>query len=241
MPSLKSIFLTKVSIFFFVLLQSIHCQANVPKLLVADSLFAQRSYKEALEIYQTNYLLGIYSPSMLLKMAFITEGIGDKENATLYLSKYYDLNPNTPTITKIKSLTGQTELVGYEVSDGMRFVLFLVEFKEIIVGALTLTLIISLIFLWSKGNKLTEARFYWPSVLLITLIFVTNNFLKAQNTALVTKSPTFIVSKPSAGGEMVDMVEPGHRVKIRSSKDIWYEVEWKKKIGYIRKSSVTRL
>lgn len=241
MPSLKSIFLTKVSIFFFVLLQSIHCQANVPQLLVADSLFAQRSYKEALEIYQTNYLLGIYSPSMLLKMAFITEGIGDKENATLYLSKYYDLNPNPQTITKIKSLTGQTELVGYEVSDGMRFVLFLVEFKEIIVGVLTLTLIISLIFLWSKGNKLTEARFYWPSVLLIALIFVTNNFLKAQNTALVTKSPTFIVSKPSAGGEMVDMVEPGHRVKIRSSKDIWYEVEWKEKIGYIRKSNVTRL
>lgn len=241
MPSLNSIFLTKLSIFFFVLLQSIHCQANVPQLLVADSLFAQRSYKEALEIYQTNYQLGIYSPSMLLKMAFITEGIGDKENATLYLSKFYDLSPNPQTITKIKSLTGQTELIGYKVSDGMRFVLFLVEFKEIIVGALTLILIISLIFLWSKGNKLTEARFYWPSVLLITLIFATNNFLKAQNAALVTKSPTLIVSKPSAGGELVDLVEPGHRVKIKSSKDIWYEVEWKEKIAYIRKDNVTRL
>jgi hypothetical protein len=241
MPSLNSIFLTKLSIFFFVFLQSIHCQANVPQLLVADSLFAQRSYKEALEIYQSNYQLGIYSPSMLLKMAFITEGIGDKENATLYLSKFYDLSPNPQTITKIKSLTGQTELIGYEVSDGMRFVLFLVEFKEIIVGALTLILIISLIFLWSKGNKLTEARFYWPSVLLITLIFATNNFLKAQNTALVTKSPTLIVSKPSAGGELVDMVEPGHRVKIKSSKDIWYEIEWKERIAYIRKDNVTRL
>lgn len=241
MPSLNSIFLTKLSIFFFVFLQSIHCQANVPQLLVADSLFAHRSYKEALEIYQTNYQLGIYSPSMLLKMAFITEGIGDKENATLYLSKFYDLSPNPQTITKIKSLTGQTELIGYEVSDRMRFVLFLVEFREIIVGALTLILIISLIFLWSKGNKLTEARFYWPSVLLIALIFVTNNFLKAQNTALVTKSPTLIVSKPSAGGELVDLVEPGHRVKIKSSKDIWYEVEWKEKIAYIRKDNVTRL
>ena len=194
-----------------------------------------------MEIYHMNYQLGIYSPSMLLKMAFISEGIGDNENATLYLSKYYDLSPNPQTITKIKSLTGQSELVGYEVSDGMRFVLFLVEFKEIIVGALTLSLIITLIFLWSKGNKLTEARFYWPSVILIALIFITNNFLKAQNTALVTNSPTMIVSKPSAGGEMVDLVEPGHRVKIRSSKDIWYEVEWKDKIAYIRKDNVTRL
>lgn len=213
----------------------------MPQLIVADSLFQQRSYKEAMEIYQTNYQLGIYSPSMLLKMAFISEGIGDNENATLYLSKYYDLSPNPQTITKIKSLTGQSELVGYEVSDGMRFVLFLVEFKEIIVGALTLVLIITLIFLWSKGNKLTEARFYWPSVFLIVLIFGTNNFLNAQNAALVTNSPTLIVSEPSAGGELVDMVEPGHRVKIRASKDIWYEVEWKEKIAYIRKDNVTRL
>ncbi len=185
--------------------------------------------------------MGIYSPSMLLKMSFISEGIGDKENATLYLSKYYDLNPNPQTITKIKSLTGQTELVGYEVSDGMRFVLFLLEFKEVIVGALTLTLILSLVFLWAKGNKLTEARFYWPSVFLIALIFVTNNFLKAQNAALVTNSPTLIVTEPSAGGEMVDLVEPGHRVKIKASKDIWYEIEWKEKIAYIRKDNVTRL
>ncbi|WP_245588163.1 SH3 domain-containing protein [Algoriphagus terrigena] len=204
-------------------------------------MFQQRSYQEAMAIYQTNYQSGIYSPSMLLKMAFISEGIGDKENATLYLSKYYDLSPNPQTITKIKSLTGQSELVGYEVSDGMRFILFLVEFREVIVGALTLILIISLIFLWSKGNKLTEARFYWPSVILITLIFATNNFLKAQNAALVTKSPTLIVSEPSAGGELIDLVEPGHRVKIKASKDIWYEVEWKEKIAYIRKDNVTRL
>ena len=66
-----------------------------------------------MEVYQLNYQLGIYSPSMLLKMAFISEGIGDNENATLYLSKYYDLSPNPQTITKIKSLTGQSELIGY--------------------------------------------------------------------------------------------------------------------------------
>lgn len=241
MPSFKSIFLAKLSIFFLLVLQSIHCQANVPQLLVADSLFQQRSYTEAMEIYHQNFQMGIYSPSMLLKMSFISEGIGDKENATLYLSKYYDLSPNPQTITKIKSLTGQTELVGYEVSDGMRFILFLVEYKEVIVGALTLTLVLSLVFLWAKGNKLTEARFYWPSVFLIALIFVTNNFLKAQNAALVTNSPTLIVSEPSAGGEIIDLVEPGHRVKIKASKDIWYEIEWKEKIAYLRKDNVTRL
>ncbi len=194
-----------------------------------------------MEIYEVNFESGIYSPSMLLKMAFITEGIGDSERATLYLSKYYDLNPNPQTISKIKTLTGQAQLVGYEVSDGMRFVLFLVEYKEILVGSLTLFLIMSLIVLWSQGKKLTEARFYWPSSLLIALIFLANNFLNGPSTGLVTSSPTLIRSKPTAAGDFIDLVEPGHRVKIKSSKDIWYEIEWKEQTAYIKKEDVTRL
>jgi hypothetical protein len=241
MPNPKPIFLTKLSLFFILILQSIHCQANVPQLMVADSLFNQQSYKEAMQIYEVNYQLGVYSPAMLLKMAFIAEGIGNTESATLYLTKYYDLNPNPQTLTKIKSLTKQNELVGYEVSDGMRFVLFLIEYREIIVASLTLFLILSLIILWSKGKLLTEARFYWPSVILITVIFLTNNFLKGPNTAIITKSPTLIMSKPTAGGDPVDLVEPGHRVKIKSTKDIWYEVEWKNKTAYIKKDHLTRL
>lgn len=241
MPSIKSIFLIKLSIFFGFLLQSIHCQADVPRLMVADSLFNQRSYKEAMEIYQENFEIGIYSPSMLLKMAFISEGIGDSERATLYLSKYYDLSPNPQTISKIKALTGQAELIGYEVSDGMRFFLLLVEYKELIVGGLTLLLILSLIVLWAQGKKINEARFYWPSVSLIASIFLSNNFLNGPSTGLVNSSPTLIRSKPSAGGDLIDLVEPGHRVTIKSSKDIWYEIEWKEQIAYIKKEDVTRL
>jgi len=241
MPNSNSIFLTKFFIFFIFLLQSINCQADVFGIERADSLFQQRSYKEAMEIYQQNYQLGIYSPAMLLKMSFISEGIGDKELATLYLSKYYDLNPNSQTINKIKSLTGQSNLVGYEVSDTERFILFLVEYQEIIVGVLTLILLISLIMLWLNGRKSPEARYYWPSAFLIIMVFMTNNFLKTPNTALITHSPTLIVSKPTAGGELVDRVEPGHRVKIKSSKDIWYEIEWKNEIAYIKKDNVTRL
>ncbi|WP_366938378.1 SH3 domain-containing protein [Algoriphagus sp.] len=222
-------------------MQSINCQADVQDIERADSLFQIRSYKEAMEIYQQNYQLGIYSPAMLLKMSFISEGIGDKELATLYLSKYYDLSPNTQTISKIKNLTGQSNLVGYEVSDAERFILFLVEYKEILVGTLAVFLLISLIMLWINGSKVPEARYYWPSFFLIILIFITNNFLNAPRTALITQSPTIIVSKPSAGGEFVDRVEPGHRVKIKSSKDIWFEVEWKNRTAYIKKDNVTRL
>ncbi|MEY2704148.1 MAG: hypothetical protein RL407_210, partial [Bacteroidota bacterium] len=40
---------------------------------------------------------------------------------------------------------------------------------------------------------------------------------------------------------MIELVEPGHRVTITSSKDIWYEIEWKDRVAYIKKDEVTRL
>ncbi|MEB2785779.1 SH3 domain-containing protein [Algoriphagus persicinus] len=241
MPNVKSIFLTLLLIFLSISLQSIHCQADVIDLKKADSLFNSRSYKEALQIYDSSYQSGIYSPAMLLKMAFITEGIGDNERATLYLSKYYDLEPNSQAITKIKGLTGQSSLVGYEVSDGQRFLIFLTEYQTYIVGVLSLFLVLSIVTIWNTGRKSEKTQTFWPTILLIMLIFLVNNFLNAPRTGLITSSPTFIVSKPSAGGELIDRVEPGHRVHIKSSKDIWYEVDWKDKSAYIKKSDVTRM
>ncbi|MEB2776911.1 SH3 domain-containing protein [Algoriphagus sp. D3-2-R+10] len=241
MPNVKSIFLTKLLIFLSISLQSIHCQADVIDLKKADSLFNVRSYKEAMEIYDSSYQSGIYSPAMLLKMAFITEGIGDKELATLYLSKYYDLEPNQQAITKIKSLTGQSSLIGYEVSDTQRFLIFLTEYQEYIVAALALFLVVSIILSWITSRKSEKTQTFWPTILLMLLIFLANNFLTGPRTGLITSSPTFVVSKPSAGGELIDRVGPGHRVHIKSSKDIWYEVDWKDKSAYIKKSDVTRM
>lgn len=237
----KSIFLVKVSLFFIFILQTAYSQAFTNDLLRADSLFENRSYKEAMEIYVPNYQNGLFSPAMLLKMAFIAEGMGDKEQATLYLGKYYDLNPNPQIIEKIKNLTGQTSLSGYEVSDKDRFVLFLVEYKETILLILSGLLLISLgMTIWTKWKNNTSTS-YWPAITLIIVIFLVNNFLVEPRSGLVTHSPSYIVSKPTAGGEMLEMIEPGHRLKIRSSKDIWYEIEWKNRVAYIRKDQVTRM
>jgi hypothetical protein len=241
MPNLKSIFLAKLFIFFAFSLQSIHCQADVGGLNKADSLFNQRSYKEAMEIYSSNYQEGIYSPAMLLKMAFIAEGIGDDEQATLFLSKYYDLNPNPEAITKIKSLTGQSTLFGYQVSDSQRFIIFLAEYQGYIVGFLSVLLFLSIVGIWLTGRNLEKTQNYWPTLLLILVTFLVNNFLTGPRTGLITSSPTFILSKPTAGGDLIDRVEPGHRVNITANKDIWYEVEWKDKKAYIKKADVTRM
>ena len=65
--------------------------------------------------------------------------------------------------------------------------------------------------------------------------------LRTVKKTLLIDSADRDVLKYSAGGDFVELVEPGHRVTIKSSKDIWYEIEWKEQIAYIKKEDVTRL
>lgn len=241
MQNANTIFLTKLLLFTFLFIQSIHCQADVIALERADSLFSERSFKEAMELYEENYAQGLYSPAMLLKMAFIAEGTGDNEGATLYLGKYYELSPNPQVINKIKSLTKQVNLEGYEVSDSERFLLFLVEYDQLIIGALSVALILSIILVFISYIRKTKSPVYWPTALLIVAIFFANNFLKSSKSALITNSPSLILSEPTAAGELIQRVEPGHRVKIVGSEDIWYEIKWKEKVAYIKKENVAML
>lgn len=241
MQNANPIFLTKLLLFTFIVLQSIHCQGDVIQLERADSLFSERSFKEAMELYEKNYSEGVYSSAMLLKMAFIAEGTGDNENATLYLGKYYELSHNPQVINKIKSLTKQANLEGYEVSDTERFQLFLVDNDELILGLLSVLLVVSIVLVLISHFRKTKTPVYWPTALLIMLIFIGNNFLNNTRAGLITNSPSLILSAPTAAGELIQRVEPGHRVKIVGSEDIWYEIQWKDEVAYIKKENVARL
>lgn len=234
-------FMLKVFLFFILFVQATNSQGITDELIRADSLFSNQNYKEAMGIYAEKYVEGVYSPAMLLKMAFVAEGIGDKEQATTYLGRYYDLKPDPLILSKLKTLTGQSTLWGYEINDQDRFLLFLSDSKHYLVGGLLLLLLVVTVrFVW-KSRKKEESLTYWPIGLLIGLILIANNFIRRPESGLITQSPAFVVAKPTAGGALIDRVEPGHRVKILSEVDIWYEIDWKSKRAYIRKDQIIRL
>src|SRR5690554_1345453 len=128
MQNLRPFILVKYSIFLSLVMQSFVIQANESTLQKADSLFATKNYQEALVIYKEILQEDqAFSPAMLLKMAFISEGLGDYPGTTLYLSKYYDYNPSPQLPEKIKELTNQTSLSGYAISDRQRFLNILAD------------------------------------------------------------------------------------------------------------------
>ncbi len=242
MPNLNRIFITKLLIFFICFIQSFNCQADISRLQKADSLFVTKNYQEAMIIYED--LLQndeTYSSAMLLKMAFISEGIGDYSNGSFYLAKYYDLNPNPRVITKIKTLTEQSNLIGYELNDKDRFMKFLTDLQMEITSVFSLLLILSLILLFVFGKTTDKPKYYLPSFVFLILAFLANNFLSEPNTGIVTGSPTLVMDKPTAAGKLLKVAYPGHRVVIKSSKDIWYEVTWGNQKGFIKKENITQL
>jgi tetratricopeptide (TPR) repeat protein len=241
MPNIQRIFLAKLLIFFITFVQSINCQADTNRLELADSLFNSQNYKEALAIYENLYFEDeSYSPAMLLKMAFISEGLGDYPKTTLFLSKYYEHNPNPRVTNKIKALTEQPALIGYQISDREQFFKILSDHRAEITSLLALFLIISLILLFRHRENLRPALFI-PSLVLILLVFMANNFLHGPQTAIITGSPTLIMDRPTAGGNLITKVDLGHRVKVNSSKDTWYEIEWANRKAYVKKQNVTKL
>jgi lipopolysaccharide export LptBFGC system permease protein LptF len=178
---------------------------------------------------------------MLLKMAFISEGKGDYSSSSYFLAKYYDQNPNQRVITKIKSLTEQVNLQGYELDDSDRLFKFVSDFQTELSSTFSFLLFLSLILLFVFRTKADKPRYYLPTVVLIVLVFVINNFLSEPKTGIVTGSPTLIMDQPTSGGKLIQVVEPGHRVIIKSTKDVWYEVTWGGKVAFVKKDNITRL
>lgn len=205
-------------------------------------MFNGKNYQEAMlgyeEILEKDES---FSSAMLLKMAFISEGKGDFAKASFFLTKYYDINPNPRVITKIKALTQQSNLIGYDLSDQDRFYKYLTDLRGEITAVFGLLLILSLVLLVIYKSKANRPKYYLPTAFLLIILFVSNNFLVGKPRGIVTGSPTLIMDRPTAGGNLIVNVDPGHRVIIKSSKDIWYEIQWADKIGYVKKENITRL
>jgi hypothetical protein len=98
------------------------CDAPKERLLLADSLFAQKKYTQSFELYHDIQKSDKKTSSaMLLKMAFIKEGLGDYTNALYYLNLYYLKTYNKRVLKKMENLAEQNKLAGYNYDDAEFF------------------------------------------------------------------------------------------------------------------------
>jgi hypothetical protein len=207
------------------------------RLIIADSLFAQKKYTQSFEIYDEIYRShNKVSSAMLLKMAFVKEGLGDYSNALYYLNLYYLKTYDKKVLKKMESLAEKHKLSGYDYDDAVFFLNIYYKYQiqiDLFISSLVLLLFAILIFQKQKKKTIPSRPAYAFVVLLILLLLV-NNFGRERKKAIISSPQVYLMDGPSPGANVIDVVSGGHRVNIIGKKDVWVKITWDHKKAYVK-------
>ncbi|RAU82550.1 SH3 domain-containing protein [Pontibacter arcticus] len=230
--------------FLFTFSEPAYSQAPIVTLVKADSLFLKQHYTEAFQEYEQILKENqLYSPQMLLKMAYIREGFRDYTGAMYYLHLFYAKVPSRSVLKKMEELAQTHRLSGYEYNDLQFFKTQLNKYYMRILEIMLLVAVVTatiMFFSWRKGQKFSSS-FKIGFILYLLLIAYYINFLNLGHAGIIRQNQVAIMSAPAAGATWLATASEGHKVPITGEQDIWFEIEWKGKQAYIRKSNLLEL
>lgn len=232
--------LTKIFIVFFAIItQSLDIQSQDLFQKKADSLFLEKNYGEASELYLE--LLDkhtINRSNAYLKLAFISEQKGDFSKAIYFLSEYFHLNPSESTFTKINKMAEENSFSGYGRSD-FNFLLLLYE-RFYLWICLILFLIVGFSFYVLLIKKIkrepTALRHKLSFVFLVFFSLFFLNIGAYYNQGIVKSENVYIRKAPSSAAQVVGNLGEGSRVNIIGEKDIWLRLFINGEIQFAKKS-----
>jgi SH3 domain-containing protein len=219
-------------------------QTVSPLLQEADSLFSQQQFTQSFLLYDSIYQFEQEaSPSMLLKMAYIKEGLGDVTIAQYYLNEYYLATSNELALQKMEDLADANDLTGYQHNDiTFFFNLYYKNYNWLVLGLILICLVLFSVIVYQKRKYKTSPWFNgFMLLLLLASLFVLVNFGKDYNRGVIIKNNTFIMAAPSSGADLVDVTTKGHKVIVEGKKDVWYKIEWQDGEGYVKAKNVKLL
>jgi hypothetical protein len=210
------------------------------RLKTADSLFQAKRYTQSFEHYEQILKQKQFSPAMLLKMAYIQEGLKNIGRSMYYLNLYF-LTTNDKTVeAKMNELASKHNLEGYEPSDTDQLLSFYHDYYLYISLSLAAVIIFFLnlgIYTKVRLHKRPIASVIAVSIVMIGL-FIHLHFGEKVNNAIITNATTYIMEGPSAGASVVEIVKDGHRVEVLGKKDVWMKIRWDGNIAYVKENSI---
>lgn len=243
---MQNVTLKKLCLFlclFCMLGVSCYSQTYRIQIQQADSLFAMGNFTASLKMYeQILSQSGKASPGILLKTAYIYEGLADYTQALYYLSLYYRYKPSQQAVDHMKDIASRHQLKGYEFKD-VDFFLILYERYYVYIAAILL--LICLLLLASLiGRKLR--RHYVPArhilglilFLIIVFLFLNIKFRYKSGKAIIAQDNVYLMGAPSAGATLISILPKGHRLDIISREDIWLQVAWNEQTAFVRQQNV---
>ena len=218
-------------IFDFIILPQSFGSSFVSSIQKADSLFDQKKYTESYQIYEETFKQSkMFTSQMLLKMAYIKEGLNDYAQALFYLNVYYLKNPDKKMLAKMEDMAKKYKLKGYEETDEWK-VFYSVYLKYHSAFSVVLIFAASIFFsvfiykgLHKKKMKLAYSISF---ILYLSVVYYVISLSKSYPFAIIKNDSSLIMRAPAAGSELVEKVGKGHKVRVIGNHDIWYKVLWK--------------
>ena len=222
----------------------VSAQSSEANLKMADSLFSQQKFTESFDIYKT--LLETRqqsSPQMLLKMAFIKEGLRDYSKALYYLNLYYLQTTDKKVLKKMEELATSHKLSGYEYSDWEFFMMLYRKYNTYLTYFLLALAVLFFSIIFRQKRKYDKKPVATGLLLTFTLavLFYHINFSDSYNRGIIVQTDAYLMDAPSSGADLVRIIDKGHRVKVIDKKDVWVEIEWEGNIAYIRENNIATL
>lgn len=206
---------------------------------LADSLFSEEKYTESLELYEL--ILNeeqLYSSGMILKMAYVKEGLGDYSDALYLLSLFYSKTSDKRALRKMEELAQKHNLNGYQFTDTEFVRTLYKKYHFHIIASLTVfALFVFSTILYQRRRQqhrpLIAGVFF---VLILAVLFGLINFGQGRDRAIVLTDQVYLRDGPSSGANVAEIIGKGHRVVIVSKKDVWVKIHWNDRPLYIRES-----
>lgn len=237
----RSFFYKKLTVILLFFSQTVDIQAQKPFYFLADSLFQEQLWQPALNEYQKQLRLRPEShPMVHLKMAHAAEKLGLWPECIYHLHQYYAYHPTDEVYDKLLEIAEEHQLPGYGQDDlNFLYTLYL-EFYNWVIAALLLFSLYLLWVFWQKKKQKQKVPLAYQAlffVYLILLLVLTNTFSWLRF-GIVRTPHALLRESPSAGSVTVGSIQPGQKVNIVGSKDIWYYIETDQQFAYIKKTDL---
>ncbi len=218
-------------------------QVSPHRLYTADSLFLAKRYTQSLEHYEEILRQHQYSPAMLLKMAYIYEGLNQIGSAMYCLNLYYLATDDKAVLSKIDEMATKFNLEGYATSDTDRFWSFYLNNHLWISLSLTALAILAIAAMFYSRRRLHQRPIGWAVVAAVVcmLLFAHQQYASSRSRGIISSNTVYVMDGPSAGASVVDIISDGHRVDVLGEKDVWLKIRWDEGVAFVKTNSVRKV
>lgn len=236
-----STFIKNILTFFLLLCQFTDTQAQSRQIKIADSLFVSKNYFQA-ESYYENSLLKKEkaNSSIYLKLAFISENLGNTPKSLYYLNLYYLKHPSKSLFNKMNLMAIDNNYKGYENSD-LNFLVLLIRqyYIQTLVLLLGFSILIFVILVYKKQtNQFIPAGQSMVLIVFLLVFLVLVNLPANYKAVIIKKNIAYLRNYPSSASPIVGNITIGNKLNVISTEDIWHQVLHENQLVYIKDTDV---